>query len=291
MTLDQLKYFSAAATFQHVGRAANSVAISASVISAAIASLEKELGRELFSRKGRNIYLTTDGEKLLKRAQSILSEVNSLKGFLQQKPSSLEGKYRLAASHFLASTTLLKGVSDLLEENENLCADIYSMNTAAAIGELISGRIDLAICFSPLRHPDISEHVIHKGTLQFVVRKGHPILTESARAQVKFLAETPAIIHKSSQLVETCEQHPVFSQLGFQPKINMSFDSDHTAVQRVLSSNAWSFLPDVVVNEYSKIRPILISATAKKALYHISALVHRQNEHHTVLKKVIEALA
>lgn len=291
MTLDQLKYFAAAATYQHVGRAANASNISSSVISAAISSLEEELDCELFKRQGRNISITTDGERLHKRIQTLLGEVSDLKSFVKNKPQTLTGKYRLAASHFLSSSHLVHAWSQLAETNPQLYGDIYSMNTAHAIAELLAGRIDLSLCFSPLRHPDIVERVVHRGDMVLVVRKKHPILKESPHQQIEFLAETPAIIHKSSQLADTCETHPVFASMGFEPKINLSFDSDHTAIQRVATSNAWSFLPDVVVKEYSHlIQPILPKFTLRKAPYHISALIHRQRENDLALQKLSQFL-
>ena len=61
MTLDQLRYFLAAARFEHIGKAAQSVSISPSAISTAIAALEDELGCELFRREGKSIVLNVSG--------------------------------------------------------------------------------------------------------------------------------------------------------------------------------------------------------------------------------------
>ena len=237
MTLDHLRYFTAVATYQHVGRAANAVAISPSVISSSISSLEEELQCELFRKKGRNIELTEDGRRLLERAKAVLSNVDGLKSELRREPESLRGRYRLGASHFLASRLLLNGWSLLSQKHPQLVADIYSMNTGHAIAEVLSGRIDLALCFSPIRHPDLKEQIVRSGNMVVVVRKKHPVLKKTSREQVRFLSETSAIIHKGSQGVETCETHPLFDELGFQPKIDIYWDSDEIGIQAVLSSD------------------------------------------------------
>ncbi len=291
MTLDQLRYFAAVATYQHVGRAANAVAISPSVISASISSLEEELNCELFRKRGRGIELTPDGERLLEKSRTILSGVDGLKAEMKREPESLSGRYRLGASHFLSSRLMFQGWHELQKKHPRLVVDMHSMNTVHAIAEVLSGRLDLAVCIGPLKHPALSEYPLHRGDLVVVVRKGHPVLEKSQRDQIRFLAEHPAVIHKSSQGVDVCETHPVFDRLGFQPKIDIYFDSDDIAVQTVLLSDRWSFLPDAVASSHAeKLSVIRLPRTAGTAPYHISALIHRERGNDRVLQALIQTL-
>lgn len=189
MTLDQFRYFTAAATYQHVGRAAMAISISPSVISATIASLEDEFQCELFRKSGRRIVLTTEGKRLSDRFNSILKDIDGLKTEMSGKPEVLTGRFLLGASHFLTSRLLITGWNRLHRNHPDLVADIYSMNTAHAIAEVLSGRIDLAVCFSPLAHPDLLEYQIAKGEMLIAVKKGHAILKKSAKEQIRFLSE------------------------------------------------------------------------------------------------------
>lgn len=289
MTLDQLKYFTAAATYQHVGRAAVAVSISPSVISAAIGNLEDELSCELFRKRGRRIELTAEGQKLLDRCKSILQSVDKLKSDIKGDAELLAGRYRLGASHFLASRLLFSGWNILQKKNPDLVADIYSMNTAHAIADVLAGRLDLAICFSPLAHPDLKEFELLRGQLVAVVRKRHPILKKSSKEQLKFLSETKAVIHKSTHSVESCEAHPAFDQLGFQPKIEVYFDSDDIAVQAVINSDRWSFVPDIVANEFKEsLEVIPFPSGVVKRNYHISALVRRDRDNEGIFAQLVE---
>lgn len=291
MTLDQLKYFTAVATYQHVGRAANAVAISPSVISASISSLEEELKCELFRKRGRGIELTADGERLLERTKAILSSVDGLKTDMKREPESLSGRFRLGASHFLASRHLFDGWNALHKQHPRLVADLHAMNTVHAIAEVLSGRLDVAVCCNALKHPDLTETILQRGELVVTVRKGHPILKKAQREQIRFLAEQPAVIHKSSQGVDICETHPVFDRLGFQPKIDIHFDSDDIAVQALLASDRWSFLPDVVVSWHpDKLQIIRLPRVAGTAPYHIGALVHRERATDRVLQALVQSL-
>jgi DNA-binding transcriptional LysR family regulator len=291
MTLDQLKYFAAAATYQHIGRAAVAVSISPSVISSAIGTLEDELSCELFRKRGRRIELTAEGQKLLERSKSILQSVDKLKADIKGGPESLIGRYRIGASHFLASRLLLAGWSDLHKKNPGLVADIFSMNTAHAIADVLSGRLDLAVCFSPLTHPDLKEFKLFEGQLVAVVRKKHPILRKSSKEQIKFISETKAIIHKATNSVESCESHPAFDQLGFQPKIEVYFDSDDIAAQAVINSDRWSFVPDIVANEFKdSLEVIPFPSSVVKRNYHVSALIRRDRDNESIFPQLVESL-
>ncbi|MFY7994377.1 MAG: LysR family transcriptional regulator, partial [Bacteriovoracaceae bacterium] len=78
LTLDRLRYFVEVATTEHVGNAAKLLAVSPSVVSAAIRELEEEFGCELFMREKQRIKLSERGEILLEKAKMILSETQQL---------------------------------------------------------------------------------------------------------------------------------------------------------------------------------------------------------------------
>ena len=78
MKLEQLRYFAEVARTEHVGKAAKALHISPSCISHSISALEKELGRELFDRLGKNIVLTEWGKRLAVRAGDVFKLVSTL---------------------------------------------------------------------------------------------------------------------------------------------------------------------------------------------------------------------
>jgi DNA-binding transcriptional LysR family regulator len=253
--------------------------------------LEEELRCELFRKRGRGIELTPDGERLLEKSKAILSSIDTLKSDMKREPESLSGRYRLGASHFLTSRLLFQGWNELQKKHPRLVADLHSMNTVHAIAEVLSGRLDLAVCIGPLKHPALSEFVLLRGDLVVVVRKDHPILKKTQRDQIRFLGEQTAVIHKSSQGVDICETHPVFDRLGFQPKIDLYFDSDDTAVECLLASDRWSFLPDLVAQAHEdKLAVIRLPRAAGTAPYHVSALIHRERGSDKALQALTQSL-
>ena len=56
MTITQLRYFMIAAQMENLSGAASALYISQSALSKNIASLEKELGMQLFDRRGKSLH-------------------------------------------------------------------------------------------------------------------------------------------------------------------------------------------------------------------------------------------
>lgn len=78
MEIRTLKYFVAVARQLSFSHAAESLFVTQSSLSKNISALEKELGVELFIRKGHSIALTPAGEELLSGAETLLAEEASL---------------------------------------------------------------------------------------------------------------------------------------------------------------------------------------------------------------------
>lgn len=104
MELLQLRYFLAAAEYQHITKAAASLQIAQPALSQAIHRLEEELGVMLFERKGRNIELNDSGRLLQTRLIPLLSALDRIPEEIK------EGQY--VANHtihlqLLAASTLI----------------------------------------------------------------------------------------------------------------------------------------------------------------------------------------
>lgn len=277
MTLDQLRYFLAAARLEHVGKAARSVAISPSAVSHAISSLESELGGPLFRRVGKTIALNERGQFLRDQAQAMFVQLDQFTRALSDQRTAFIGHLRIGGSPFLAAHYLAPAVTRLQRDSPKLTADIYGFATARAVGALADGSLDLAICFSPHRHAKLSYRELYRGSLVLAVRKGHPALGKGR--SLSSLSEFPATIHRSAEGVEPCDLHPMFDRLDIRPRITCGFDSDDQAIESLRASDAWSLLPDVVVAATRQI-VALPSPKQWEAPYVIAALVppHRASD-------------
>lgn len=78
MELQQLKYFTVAATELHITRAAEILHIAQPALTQSIKRLENELGVQLFIRNGRNIILSDTGKLFYKKITPILNQLENV---------------------------------------------------------------------------------------------------------------------------------------------------------------------------------------------------------------------
>ncbi len=95
MEIRSLKYFVAVARQLSFSHAAESLFVTQSSLSKNISALEKELGVELFIRKGRTIALTPAGQELLSGAEALISEEANLSKRVSQIKENRQSKQQL----------------------------------------------------------------------------------------------------------------------------------------------------------------------------------------------------
>src|SRR5260370_24726695 len=98
VTLRQLEIFLAIARDGQVTRAANTLHLTQSATSMALAQLEKQLDTALFEREGRTLRLTERGRLLLAEAPELLARVRELPALLGGQGGQLRGELRVASS-------------------------------------------------------------------------------------------------------------------------------------------------------------------------------------------------
>ena len=88
ITLVQLQYFQIVAELQHITRAAETLNVSQTAVSAVLARLESELDTKLFDKDGRNIRLNEQGQLFKPFADNILTQVDEARRVLTMSDRS-----------------------------------------------------------------------------------------------------------------------------------------------------------------------------------------------------------
>lgn len=253
MKIDQLNYFLETAKHEHIGKAAKILAISPSAISHSISSLEQELGRDLFIKQGKNIFLTAHGKLLKEKSEKILKEIFLLKDQMSSDSIELEGTYRLAATHVLSGLGFLDQWLNLMKNNPKLHCEIFSLRSAEVVHGVSEGQYDMGMCFSPQASPQLQIEPLLSGKLLICVRKGHPVLAIPDVQQLKATQSYQAILPKAYNGIDVCEEHSEIKDNKIVPTIQMSFDHYEIGVKAVAATDCWGFFPCSIVEQYKEI--------------------------------------
>lgn len=109
MRLEQLNYIVEIARRRSLSNTAEKLHISQSALSVAVKQLEMELGRILFKRTSKGLFLTTDGEKIY---HEIIEVLHTIRGWYANSPEeNLKGEIHIICppfiSQYLTSTIIV----------------------------------------------------------------------------------------------------------------------------------------------------------------------------------------
>ena len=153
MTLRHYKIFLAVCDTMNMTAAAQSLFLSQSAVSQAVAEMEKHYGVRLFERMSRRLYLTPAGKKLLNYANQIvrvdLEAENNMRS--QQK----NGSVRVGASVTIGAYVLPKLVSRYQDQMPETDVFVYEDNTTKIEAMLLGGQLDLALVEGEIASPDL----------------------------------------------------------------------------------------------------------------------------------------
>jgi DNA-binding transcriptional LysR family regulator len=190
-----LRYFATAAHLQSLSKAANSLNISQSAISAAVDTLEAELDLKLFFRKrSQGITLTTIGRNVLDRAQSLLDEYEHFENEVSGLKHGISGELHVACFSAIAPTILTPILEKITSDHPNINIAITEGSVQSVFDVIHRGEVDVGISY---QEGDLGAGL---RTRELTTLPPHAILPENHRladretVSIKDLAKDPLIL-------------------------------------------------------------------------------------------------
>jgi DNA-binding transcriptional LysR family regulator len=256
ISLDQFRYFMKAAQLEHVGHAAGQLRVSPSSVSQAIAHMESELGFPLFLRQRQRIKLTPEGRMILAKIESILSGVDDLTRD-SRKNGGISGSITIAATHGLVELNFTKLLINISKEHPNLHISVQSTTSSGALASILSGKSDMALCYNPQPHGELSINVLHSGQLVIAMAKNHPLKAKASSFSLDQLSNYHAALPPSLTGIDSCERHPMFSKFKIHPHTAINYDNYSLAASLVAQSDLWTLIPLQIAQKNSLWTPPL----------------------------------
>lgn len=174
MTLDQLRIFVAVAECEHVTRAAQSLNLTQSAVSAAISALEGRHAVKLFSRVGRRIELTDAGRIFFQEASAILARTKAAELALSELSGLDRGTLTIHASQTIASYWLPKYLVRFQHEHPRIKIHLVAGNTTQVAKAVQVGAADLGFVEGRIEVDNLVQQVVARDRLIAVVGRKHP---------------------------------------------------------------------------------------------------------------------
>ncbi|WP_055494318.1 LysR family transcriptional regulator [Streptomyces sp. TP-A0356] len=188
MELRQLEYFVAVAEELSFTRAAERLHVVQSAVSAAIRSLERELGPALFERSSQRVALTTAGAALLPEARNTLDAARAAREAAQLSTGRLQGTVRIGTLSSLTRPDLpvLLGRFHQLHPAVALTLVVSPRGSAGLVEGVLSGGLDLAFASLPEGPPaGLRVRDLYTTPMVLLVPAGHPLARSDAHAPLE----------------------------------------------------------------------------------------------------------
>jgi len=222
MELRLLGYVVAIAEEGTISGAARRLHLTQPTLSRQLRDLERRLGVELFTRKGRGLVPTVAGQALVRRAATVLAEAEAALDDVRLAAQGMTGRLTVtfAGSGIngpLCDTlgrvrTELPGVDLRLEE---------SFNDAEMSQGVLDGRYDLAVQRLPMQDARLTAKVWWREPLTLFVPGGHPLARTTEPVPVSALGQIPLVLwprdvstRSYDEIIALCHQAGIAPRVG-----------------------------------------------------------------------------
>lgn len=158
MTITQLEYVVAVATYKSFVAAADKSFVTQPTLSMQIQKLEEELGVKIFDRNKHPIAVTAIGEAIVTQSRQILAECDKINELIQSQHGKLSGIFRFAVIPTIAPY-ILPGLLGLYSKKyPDMKLQVREMETKQIITALRNNELDAALVSTPLEENGIKEY-------------------------------------------------------------------------------------------------------------------------------------
>jgi DNA-binding transcriptional LysR family regulator len=228
MTEAQLRALLAVVDAGGFGAAAEALSMSQSGVSRAVRSLEAELGASLFARGQPSIALTPLGEHAVRRARSVVSEVDALRQEAAAARGGISGRVRLGSMPSVTATVLPEllgrlrrgygAIEVVLLEGHDLELVEWVRNGTADVG-VVAGEVP-GLALQPLVTDDLlaalpADHPLAAGaTVATAALAGEPFILTRAGCEALILDALAAAGVRPAVAYEVSEAPTILAMVG-----------------------------------------------------------------------------
>lgn len=294
MDLLQLRVLREVARCGSISAAAEALDYTQPAISRQLAALERTAGRALVERTGRGTRLTPVGEVLLRRAETILAELDAARTDLERIEEHGETTVRLLAFHTAIATFVPHAVAAVRRALPDVAVEVrLSGDTQMGPAALRGDRLDVALVNADGRPaPEVAplharSETVRRDPLWCCLPAGHP-LAEREVVPVAALRDVPFVLTADSLCADRGLVLGACEAAGFRPRVAAHCDDPATTQGLVASGAGVAALPEMALPQ---VRPdVVLRPFATPLRRRVITLVPRDAPPRPGREELVEAL-
>lgn len=254
MTITQLEYVVAVATYKSFVAAAEKCFVTQPTLSMQIQKLEEELGIKLFDRNKHPIAITAMGEAIVAQAQIALAECEKIHDLIQSQQNNLAGTFRFAVIPTVAPYIL----PGLLEHYSTAYPDVKlqvkELETHQIISALRNNEIDAGLVSTPLEESGIKEYPLFYETFVAYFAPNEKALKKRLVTPDDIELDRIWLLNEGhcmrNQIINLCSDH--IQQLQAERPYRYESSNVETLRKMVDKNKGLTVLPELATTEFNE---------------------------------------
>jgi len=224
MTLHQLKVFVKVAEMQSFTQAAKALRLTQPSVSALVQDLVVELRYKLFERRGAKVFLTPEGNVLLRRTQEALAIIDETKDEIDEIHGLKKGRLSIGASAIAGASFLPGALQSFKEAHPGVEVALKIHRSIALEKMLVDGEFDVAILGCAPRSSLLRGLLYGEENIVVVAPPAHPLNRRRA-VPLPLLAKAALVAQQKGSLVrDMVEKKFTERGLPFTPLLEIDID-------------------------------------------------------------------
>lgn len=251
MDISALQAFIAVARYESFSKASNQLFVTQPAVSKRVASLEDELGTQLFNRIARQISLTEAGKQLLPKAQDLVHQAEDMQRYASNLNDDISGNLSVAIAHHIGLHRMPPILNEFNLRHPKVTLDIRFEDSDQAYTAVEHGDIEFAVITLPQALPDkLTKETVWLDELDIMVSKDH-VLARQSKLSLPMLSSYPCVLTSPDT-----ETHQVirreFLKRGLNINVQMQTNNLETLKMLTGAGLGWSLLPKTMSDESLK---------------------------------------
>ncbi|MCG8518716.1 MAG: LysR family transcriptional regulator [Pseudomonadales bacterium] len=227
----QLEVFLAAAHFQNITKAADSLAMSQSAASSALKELENQFGIQLFDRVGKRLQLNELGRLYRPKVESLLAQAGELEqAFLQHTEV---GALKVGATLTIGNYLAVELMARYMNSDNHPRVSLEVANTRTIAQRVIDFELDIGLIEGELQSPELEVIPWLADELVVFCAANHALARQKALSDDDLRSATWIMRESGSGTRQTADR----GLHGLLPDLNILLELEHTeAIKRAVEA-------------------------------------------------------
>jgi DNA-binding transcriptional LysR family regulator len=198
--LVDLRLMAKVADTNSLTRGAEASHMSLPAVSTRIKNLEVSVGAKLLYRTSQGVTLTAPGHAFVQHARMVLTQLEHLRGDMQEYAKGIKGHLRVSANTTALGEFLPPVLRTFLCRHPDVNIDLRERLSHDIVHAVSEGQVDIGIVAGMVRTETLERIPYRKDRLVLVVPRQHPLASRGVIAFEDTLELDHVVLHESSAI-------------------------------------------------------------------------------------------